>query len=50
MRKRETLEDVLIPYRIDENIETFNRNGFEIVDTFFQYYNFAAFLCLKKTI
>lgn len=50
MRKREALENVLIPYRIDENIETFKRNGFEIVDTFFQYYNFAAFLCLKKTI
>lgn len=47
MRKREALENVLIPYRIDENIEMFRRNGFKIVDTFFQYYNFAAFLCLK---
>ncbi len=47
MRKREALENVLIPYRIDENIEMFRRNGFKVVDTFFQYYNFAAFLCLK---
>ncbi len=50
MRKREALENVLIPFRIDENIEMFKRNGFEIVDTFFQYYNFSAFLCIKKTI
>lgn len=49
MRKREALENVLIPFRFDENIEMFKRNGFEIADTFFQYYNFSAFLCLKKT-
>lgn len=49
-RKREALENVLIPYRIDENLEMFRRNGFEIVETFFQWYNFAGFLCLKKTV
>ncbi len=48
-RKREALENVLIPYRIDENIEMFKRNGFEIVDTFFQCYNFTAYLCIKRT-
>jgi len=46
-RKREALENVLVPYRIDENIELFRRNGFAIVETFFQWYNFAAFLCVK---
>jgi tRNA (cmo5U34)-methyltransferase len=50
MRKRESLENVLIPYRIDENIDLFRRNGFEIVETFFQWYNFAGFLCVKKPI
>ncbi len=50
MRKREALENVLIPYRIDEDLGLFRRNGFEIVDTFFQFYNFAAFLCIKKTV
>jgi len=47
--KREALENVLIPYRIDENIEMFRRNGFEIVDLFFLWYNFAGFLCVKKS-
>ncbi|MBK5294167.1 MAG: carboxy-S-adenosyl-L-methionine synthase CmoA [Acidobacteriia bacterium] len=47
-RKREALENVLVPYRIDENLEMFRRNGFEIVETFFQWYNFVGFLCVKK--
>ena len=46
-KKREALENVLIPYQIDENIELFRRNGFKIVDTFFQWYNFVGFLCVK---
>lgn len=48
VRKREALENVLIPYRIDENMEMFQRNGFRIVETFFQWFNFAGFLCVKK--
>jgi len=47
-RKREALENVLVPYRMDENVDLFRRNGFEIVETFFQWFNFAGFLCLKK--
>lgn len=47
-RKREALENVMIPYRIEENIELFRRSGFEIVETYFQWYNFAGFLCIKK--
>ncbi|MEP6509874.1 MAG: carboxy-S-adenosyl-L-methionine synthase CmoA, partial [Gemmatimonadales bacterium] len=46
-RKREALENVLIPYRTDENAELFRRNGFEIVEPFFQWYNFVGFLCVK---
>jgi tRNA (cmo5U34)-methyltransferase len=48
VRKREALENVLIPYRIEENAELFRRNGFETVETFFQWYNFAGFLCVKS--
>lgn len=48
IRKRESLENVLIPYRIDEDIDLFKRNGFEICETFFQYYNFVGFLCIKQ--
>ena len=47
-KKRESLENVLIPYRFDENIELFKRNGFSTVETFFQWYNFAGFLCVKQ--
>jgi tRNA (cmo5U34)-methyltransferase len=49
LRKREALENVLVPYRIDENLEMFRRYGFDIVETFFQWYNFAGFLCVKKS-
>ncbi|MBX2879057.1 MAG: carboxy-S-adenosyl-L-methionine synthase CmoA [Granulosicoccus sp.] len=49
INKREALENVLIPYRFDENFELFRRNGFEIVETFFQWYNFAGFLCVKNS-
>jgi len=48
VRKREALENVLIPYRVEENLELFRRNGFEIVEPFFQWFNFAGFLCVKK--
>jgi tRNA (cmo5U34)-methyltransferase len=47
VRKREALENVLIPYRLEENVELFRRNGFEVVETFFQWFNFAGFLCIK---
>jgi tRNA (cmo5U34)-methyltransferase len=46
-RKRESLENVLVPYTIRENLEMIGKNGFKVADTFFQWYNFAAFLCLK---
>jgi tRNA (cmo5U34)-methyltransferase len=46
-RKREALENVLVPYRIDENRELFRRCGFQPVDTFFQWFNFAGYLCLR---
>lgn len=46
--KRERLENVLIPYRVEENIALLKRNGFEIVDTFFRWYNWAGFLAIKS--
>jgi len=47
-RKREALENVLIPYRLEENLELFRRNGFEVVETFFQWFNFAGIICVKR--
>ena len=46
-KKREALENVLVPYRIDENLELFQSAGFHAA-TFFQWYNFVGFLCVKQ--
>jgi tRNA (cmo5U34)-methyltransferase len=46
-QKREALENVLIPYRIDENVELLRRNGFGSVDVFFKWYNFAGLIGVK---
>jgi tRNA (cmo5U34)-methyltransferase len=46
-RKREALENVLIPYRVDENIELLHRNGFNQLDIFFKWYNFCGIVAVK---
>jgi tRNA (cmo5U34)-methyltransferase len=46
-KKREALENVLIPYRVDENIELLYAGGFSHVDMFFKWYNFCGFLAVK---
>jgi tRNA (cmo5U34)-methyltransferase len=46
-KKREALENVLIPYRPDENIKILARSGLDNVDMFFKWYNFAGFLGVK---
>lgn len=47
-QKREALENVLIPYRVDENIELLRKNGFNHVDIFHKWYNFCGFLAVKQ--
>ncbi|MDA3955600.1 carboxy-S-adenosyl-L-methionine synthase CmoA [Oceanispirochaeta sp.] len=47
-RKREALENVLIPYPIREEENLFRICGFEAVDLFYTWYNFSSFICLKK--
>jgi tRNA (cmo5U34)-methyltransferase len=47
-RKREALENVLIPYKLDENRMLLRRSGFPIVDTFFTWYNFAGIIGVKS--
>jgi tRNA (cmo5U34)-methyltransferase len=47
-RKREALENVLIPYTLEEEKELFSHCGFEGVDLFFTWFNFSSFICLKK--
>ena len=47
-QKREALENVLVPYRVSENVELLKRNGFTIIDIFFKWYNFAGFIAIKR--
>jgi tRNA (cmo5U34)-methyltransferase len=37
-----------VPYRIDENVDLMKRCGYSIVDAFFRWYNFAAFIAIKE--
>ncbi|MBI5873711.1 MAG: carboxy-S-adenosyl-L-methionine synthase CmoA [Candidatus Omnitrophica bacterium] len=47
-RKREALENVLIPYKYDENIRLLEKSGFESVDSFFKWYNFCGMIAIKE--
>jgi len=46
-RKREALENVLVPYRLDENRLMLERAGFGTIDPFFRWLNFACLLAVK---
>jgi tRNA (cmo5U34)-methyltransferase len=47
-QKREALENVLIPYRLKENLEMLEHAGFQCVDVFFKWYNFAGIVAVKR--
>ncbi len=46
-RKREALENILIPYRLDENYQLLERAGFARIGTYFQWFNFACLIAVK---
>jgi tRNA (cmo5U34)-methyltransferase len=46
-QKREALENVLIPYKVSENICILNNAGFEHCEIFFKWYNFAGIIAKK---
>ena len=46
-QKREALENVLIPYKLTENIQMITEAGFHSSEIFFKWYNFAGFIALK---
>lgn len=46
-QKREALENVLIPYRLDENRALLLENGFSQVQEFFRWYNFAGLVAVR---
>lgn len=46
-RKREALENVLVPYRIEENRDLLLECGFTKFQEFFRWYNFAGMIAVK---
>ena len=46
-QKREALENVLIPYRVQENEELLLQNGFDDCEIFFKWYNFCGYIARK---
>jgi len=47
-QKREALENVLIPYKLSENIHVLREVGFASCETFFKWYNFTGIIAIKK--
>ncbi|HYB74081.1 MAG TPA: carboxy-S-adenosyl-L-methionine synthase CmoA [Candidatus Sulfotelmatobacter sp.] len=47
-RKREALENVLVPCTLAENIDLLRGAGFRRVDPFFRWYNWAGLLAVKQ--
>ncbi|MDF1578052.1 MAG: carboxy-S-adenosyl-L-methionine synthase CmoA [Desulfurivibrionaceae bacterium] len=47
-RKREALENVLIPFSIKENLDLLTEAGFTSCKTFFQWFNFASLVAVKR--
>jgi tRNA (cmo5U34)-methyltransferase len=47
-QKREALENVLIPYKLSENVSMLRNSGFTTIETFFKWYNFAGLIAIKK--
>ena len=46
-RKREALERVLEPWTYEENINALRECGFNCIDCYFRWYNWAAFIAIK---
>jgi len=47
-QKREALENVLIPYKLSEDITILRDRGFVNCEVFFKWYNFAGIIAVKK--
>ncbi|MBK1442007.1 carboxy-S-adenosyl-L-methionine synthase CmoA [Parapedobacter sp. ISTM3] len=47
-QKREALENVLIPYKLSENMKMLMEAGFGHTEVFFKWYNFSGFIAIKN--
>jgi tRNA (cmo5U34)-methyltransferase len=45
--KREALENVLVPFTVEENMQLLKETGFTEVEIFCKWFNFASFVALK---
>jgi tRNA (cmo5U34)-methyltransferase len=46
--KREALENVLIPFTVEENLDLLRTSGFTTVELHFRWINFASFVAVKS--
>lgn len=46
-QKREALENVLVPYKLNENLELLAVSGFRYREVFFKWYNFTGIVAIK---
>ena len=46
-QKREALENILIPYRLRENLTLLEQVGFRDIEVFFKWYNFCGIVAVK---
>jgi tRNA (cmo5U34)-methyltransferase len=47
-KKREALENVLIPFSIEENRSMLEKAGFATIETFYQWFNFVSWVAVKE--
>ena len=47
-QKREALENVLIPYKLSEDVALLRDRGFAHCEVFFKWYNFTGLVAVKK--
>jgi len=47
-QKREALENILIPYRLEENKDLLESCGFQNIEILFKWYNFCAMIAQKQ--
>ena len=46
-KKREALENILVPFSIEENMKLLQQAGFKNCEQFFQWFNFSSFIAIK---
>lgn len=48
-RKREALENILIPETVEAHIDRLKKAGFSAIEIWFKWFHFAAFICRKES-